>query len=396
MTTLTNSEGKILNYTNEFIETILLQLNSSNNYYTTGDDDVLFIKIGSTKVLLLDYAYHINRTIFQNYNINENTINAYGLEFILNNTSNEYDLQSVYNGNSYIGVITDLQNVFLAIYDISVSPSSYTGSENIDITNNEISLSFPLTINNEPFLNPRVNGYYDIYSAPNGISLLQHSSVGSQPIAIFNSLDKSVDFFGNLAIPNHYNKTEIDTFLTNTNLTGSENIDITNNEISLSFPLTINNEPFLNPRVSGYYEIYAAPNGISLLQHSSDGSQPIAIFNSLDKSVEFFWNLDIPNFYNKTEVDAIDDGLSALILNTYTKPEVEALISNINLTYYYTQAEIDTSLSDYSTISDLQGNYMTPLLITQALMNNYAGITFTTDNFYSKTDWFNTQWFILH
>ena len=72
MTTLTNSEGKILNYTNEFIETILLQLNSSNNYYTTGDDDIIFIKIGSTKVLLLDYTYHINRNIFQNYTINEN------------------------------------------------------------------------------------------------------------------------------------------------------------------------------------------------------------------------------------------------------------------------------------------------------------------------------------
>ena len=293
MTTLTNSEGKVLNYTNEFIETILLQLNSSNNYYTTGDDDVIFIKIGSTKVLLLDYTYHINRNIFQNYNINENTINAYGLEFILNNTSNEYDLQSVYNGNSYIVIITDLSQVFLAIYDTGTNSSTYTGSENIDITNNEI---------------------------------------------------------------------------------------------SLSFPLTINNEPFLNPRVSGYYEIYAAPNGISLLQHSSDGSQPIAIFNSLDKSVEFFGNLDIPNFYNKTEVDAIDDELSALILNTYTKTEVEALISNINLTDYYTKTEIDSSLGDYSTISYLQDNYMTSLLITQALMNNYASITFIIDNFYSKTE----------
>ena len=65
MTTLTNSEGKILNYTNEFIETILLQLNLSNNYYTTGDDDILFIKIGSNKVLVLDYTYHINRTMFR-------------------------------------------------------------------------------------------------------------------------------------------------------------------------------------------------------------------------------------------------------------------------------------------------------------------------------------------
>ena len=65
MATLTNSEGKILTHTNGFIETILLQLNSSNNYYTTGDDDILFIKIGSNKVLVSDYTYHINRIIFR-------------------------------------------------------------------------------------------------------------------------------------------------------------------------------------------------------------------------------------------------------------------------------------------------------------------------------------------
>ena len=144
MTTLTNSEGKILNYTNELIETILLHLNSSNNCYTTGDDDIIFIKIGSTKVLLLDYTYHINRNIFQNYTINENTINAYGLEFILNNTSNEYTLQGVNNANSYIGSINALRDVYLALYDTTVSPQTYTGSEHIDITNNEISLNFPL------------------------------------------------------------------------------------------------------------------------------------------------------------------------------------------------------------------------------------------------------------
>ena len=71
MTTLTSSEGKILNYTNELIETILSQLNPSNNYYKTGDDNIISIKIGSTQVLLLDYSFHINRNIFQNYTINE-------------------------------------------------------------------------------------------------------------------------------------------------------------------------------------------------------------------------------------------------------------------------------------------------------------------------------------
>ena len=82
MTTLTNSEGKALTYTNEFIETILLQLNSSNNYYTSGDDGVLCIKIGSHKVLILNHTHHVNRNIFHNYSINENTTNDYNLEFI--------------------------------------------------------------------------------------------------------------------------------------------------------------------------------------------------------------------------------------------------------------------------------------------------------------------------
>ena len=77
MTTLTNSEGKVLNYTNGFIDTILSQLNSSNNYYTSGADYIIFIKIGSNNVLLLGYTYKINRIIFQNYSINENTTNDY-------------------------------------------------------------------------------------------------------------------------------------------------------------------------------------------------------------------------------------------------------------------------------------------------------------------------------
>ena len=75
MTTLTNSEGKVLTYTNELVETILLQLNSSNDYLTSADDGVLFIKIGSSKVLVLYYAFHTTRNNFQNYSINETTIN---------------------------------------------------------------------------------------------------------------------------------------------------------------------------------------------------------------------------------------------------------------------------------------------------------------------------------
>ena len=50
MTIFTNSEGRVLTYTNAFSETSLLQLNASNKYYTTGEHNILCIKIGSNKL----------------------------------------------------------------------------------------------------------------------------------------------------------------------------------------------------------------------------------------------------------------------------------------------------------------------------------------------------------
>ena len=73
-------------------------------------------------------------------------------------------------------------------------------------------------------------------------------------------------------------------------------------------------------------------------------------------------------------------------LNTYTKTKVEALIYNTNLVDYYTKTEIDSQLTDYTTITYLQGNYMTTLATTETLMNNYATITFIVDNLYSKAE----------
>ena len=42
MTTLTNPEVLVITYANGLLETILLQLNSSNNYYTSGERDIIF------------------------------------------------------------------------------------------------------------------------------------------------------------------------------------------------------------------------------------------------------------------------------------------------------------------------------------------------------------------
>ena len=82
-----------------------ITIECSNTYYTTGENDIIFIKIGSNKILFLDNTYHLHMNIFQNYSINEHTNNNCDLFVILNGTSNEYDLQSFYDGRGFIGVI---------------------------------------------------------------------------------------------------------------------------------------------------------------------------------------------------------------------------------------------------------------------------------------------------
>ena len=77
-------------------------------------------------------------------------------------------------------------------------------------------------------------------------------------------------------------------------------------------------------------------------------------------------NIDLSSYYSKIEVDYKDNELSTLILNTYTTTETAS-----QLTYY-------------TTIVYLQGNYMTTLSITETILNNYASITLLDDNFYDN------------
>ena len=145
------------------------------------------IKIGSNKILLLDYTYPINRNIFRIIPKIKSLLNNYDLELIPNGTSNDYDSQSAYNGNGFIGTTTPLQQVYLAIYDTRAQPFVYTGSENIDITYNQISLSFPTKINNETVLNPRAydNAVFEMFSGTGNFAFRQNTIHGGQPTVQF-------------------------------------------------------------------------------------------------------------------------------------------------------------------------------------------------------------------
>mgnify|MGYP003340965473 CR=1 FL=1 len=318
MTTLTNSEGKALTYTNEFIETILLQLNSSNNYYTTGDDDVIFIKIGINKVLLLDYTYHINRNIFQNYSINENINNEYDLEFVLNGTSNEYTLQGVYTANSYIGTINTLQDVYLALYDTTTSPYSYSGSENIDITDNQISLTFPITVNGEEV-------FYDK--------------------TYIDNLDNELSTL----ILNTYTKQEVDTVV---NTKQDTLIDK-----SLLFSLLYN----------GKYLQSIMPGDKITMEY---------VYSELDPNVRnIAISADLSDYYNKSHIDT--NFYTSSYLESWINAETTVLENNFS--NYYTTTYLDNFFTTLATLDYLHLKYTNSVVLAQ----NYYDKT-ETDNLFTN------------
>ena len=121
----------------------------------------------------------------------------------MNGTSNGYDLQPVYNANGFIGLITELQQVCLAIHDTDIIQFSYTGSENIDITNNQISLNLQMKINNEIVLNPRAydGAVFEIISGTDNFAFRQNSIHGGTPTAHLYSSTKECTFYVDCSIP---------------------------------------------------------------------------------------------------------------------------------------------------------------------------------------------------
>ena len=108
-------------------------------------------------------------------------------------------------------MITELPQVYLTMYDTTVSPYTYTGSENINITKNQISLTFPSKINDEVVLKRAYgSAVFEMIPGTDNFAFRQNTIHGGQPIAQFYSSTKVCTFHGDCQIPNMYNKTSID------------------------------------------------------------------------------------------------------------------------------------------------------------------------------------------
>ena len=205
-------------------------------------------------------------------------------------------------------------------------PFSHTGSENINITNNQVSLNFPIETNDEIVLNPRAydGAVFDMLSGTDNFAFRQNTIHGGQPIAQFYSSTKICTFHGDCQIPNMYNKTCVNTLIAD-----------------------IYNDTYIET------EIDTLSSNIDLSSYS--------IKAEIDTS---FPNIGLSSYYTKPEVDDIDNELSTLILNTYTKTEVDTLLytnyPSLSFTgdNFYSKTEIDSTLSGYTTTTQLYDDFL--------------------------------------
>ena len=89
-----------------------------------------------------------------------------------------------------------------------------------------------------------------------------------------------------------------------------------------------------------------------------------------------FSNIDVTNYCTKSEVDGIDNELSTLILNTYTKTEADTLIytnyNSLSFIVYNFDSKTETAptLSDYTTTTQLDYDFHSKGYVNQVLIQS--------------------------
>ena len=195
---------------------------------------------------------------------------------------------------------------------------------------------------------------FEIFPGTDNFAFRQNTIHGGQPIAQFYSSAKGCTFHGGCQIPNTYNKTFVDILIA----------DIYNDiYIETEIGTLIS-----NIGLSSYYikaEIGTLFSNIALSNYY--------IKTKIGTLVA---NIYLSNYYTKPEVDHIDNELSTLILNTYTKTEVDTLVytnypslSFIGDNFLF-KTEIDSTLSDYTTTTQLYDGFYSKGYVHQMLVQS--------------------------
>ena len=144
------------------------------------------------------------------------------------------------------------------------------------------------------------------------LAFRQNTIHGGQPIAQFYSSTKVCTFHGDCQIPNMYNKTYVDIIIA----------DIYNDTYIQTEIGTL----ISNIDLSSYYIKTEIGTLCSNIGFSS--------YYIKTETGTLFPNIDLSNYYIKSEVDDIDNELPTLMLNAYTKTDVDTLLHTNTPAYH--------------------------------------------------------------
>ena len=138
----------------------------------------------------------------------------------------------------------------------------------------------------------------------------------------------------------------------------------------------------LNPRAydNAVFEMISGTGNYVFRQNTIHGGQPIARLCSSTNACTFHDDCEIPNRYNKTYVDIL---IADICNDSYSTTEIDILCSNIELSNYYTKSDVDDIDNDLSTL--LLNSY-TKTEIDTFVHTNYTSLSFIVENFYSNTE----------
>ena len=113
--------NKVFTYTE--LDQILTDLNSYNQYYQSGSDDIAFIRISFNHLLIIDLNFMFNRMLFENYSFQYSIENIFNLKLINNNLATETSLDEALISIGYSGnvPISSLSKIFMLLYSKTVN-----------------------------------------------------------------------------------------------------------------------------------------------------------------------------------------------------------------------------------------------------------------------------------
>ena len=108
-----------LNYTRTFTETELISLlstlNGSNNYFTNGLNALVYIRISTGSLLLVDLNSNINRQLFEIYSFQYSVTNQFNLKLVHYGNALEFNINDALLSVGYSGTTPSptLETVFM-------------------------------------------------------------------------------------------------------------------------------------------------------------------------------------------------------------------------------------------------------------------------------------------